>query len=361
MLHCEVSSHMVMSTISAVPRWNIADLSEDWGDFQPAWDDYVRTHPKGTIFHTSNMISVFQAAKSHEPLALAAVDADGEIMALLVAVRVQTLPDPLGRVSSRSIFYAEPLCDDDPHSIDALTALIAHHDRLMRHSTLFTEIRPLLAPGPERIALERCGYQYMDYLNFIVDVSRPADVLWRRLLRDARRGVRQFERSGFQTRPVETPRGVDQLYQCLLASYGNANVPLAHQSLFDAAFAILHPSGEIRIEAVMKDDVPIAMLATLNYRKTAFAWYCGTQRMRGFSPLDSLFWRELLWSHEHGFTTFDMGGAGWPGEPYGVRRYKAKFGGALVHYGRYRKVYSPWRMALAERAYQFGRKFISPR
>jgi CelD/BcsL family acetyltransferase involved in cellulose biosynthesis len=352
---------MVSSTVKAGARWRIADLTADWRDLQPAWDDYVRTHRKGTIFHTSGMVQVFRAAKNHEPLALAALDANGEIKALLTAVRVQTLPDPLGRVSSRSIFYAEPLCNGEPQSIDALAALITHHDRLMQHATLFTEVRPLLAPGPERIALERCGYQYLDYLNFVIDVSQSSDALWRTMLRDARRGVREFERSGFQTRAIDSPHGIDQLYQCLLASYGNANVPLAHRSLFDAAFATLHTSGALRIEAVVKNDVPIAMLATLYHGDTAFAWYCGTQRMRGFSPLDYLFWRELLWSHEHGFTTFDMGGAGWPGEPYGVRRYKAKFGGTLVHFGRYRKVYSPWRMALAERAYQFGRKLISPR
>jgi CelD/BcsL family acetyltransferase involved in cellulose biosynthesis len=352
---------MVTSTISAGVRWKIADLVRDWQDLQPTWDDYVRTHSKGTIFHTSDMVRVFGAAKNHEPLALAALDAAGEIVALLTAVRVQTLPDPLGRVSSRSIFYAEPLCDGDPESIDALTALVAHHDRQMQHATLFTEIRPLLAPRAEQIALARCGYQYLDYLNFVVDVSQPSEVLWRAMAHDARRGVRAFERSGLQTRPVDSPQGIDQLYQCLLASYGNANVPLAHRSLFDAAFAQLHARGTLRIEAVVEEDAPVAMLASLYYKDTAFAWYCGTRRMRGFSPLDYLFWRELEWSHEHGFTTFDLGGAGWPGEPYGVRRYKAKFGGKLVHYGRYRKIYSSWKMALAERAYQFGRKFISPR
>jgi CelD/BcsL family acetyltransferase involved in cellulose biosynthesis len=145
-------------------------------------------------------------------------------------------------------------------------------------------------------------------------------------------------------------------------SYGNASVPLAHRSLFDAAFDVLHPSGQLRIEAVVhQDDTPEAMLATLSYKDRAFAWYCGTRRMRGFSPLDYLFWRELVRAHEHGFTAYDMGGAGWPDEPYGVRRYKSKFGGKLVRYGRYRKIYSPWKMALAERAYQFGRKFIAPK
>jgi hypothetical protein len=44
-----------------------------------------------------------------------------------------------------------------------------------------------------------------------------------------------------------------------------------------------------------------------------------------------------------------------------VREYKAKFGGELVCYGRYRKVYSPWKLRLAERAYQFGRTVIAPK
>jgi CelD/BcsL family acetyltransferase involved in cellulose biosynthesis len=306
------------------------------------------------------MVQVFQQAKHHSPLALAAVGAGGEISALLVAVRVQTLPDPLGRVSSRSILYAEPLCSADPRSIDALVSLIAEHDRLVRHTTLFTEVRPLQSPGPERIALERCGYQFLDYLNYVVDVSQPPDTLWQNMQRDARRGVRESERQGFETRSIDSADGVDQLYQLLLMSYGNAGVPLAHRSLFDAAFTTLRAKGQFRIEAVGRHDTPVAMLATLLYKDTALAWYCGTQRLRGFSPLDYLFWRELLGCHEQGFTVFDMGGAGWPDEPYGVRRYKAKFGGELVHYGRYRKIHSPWRMAVAERAYQFGRKFISP-
>jgi CelD/BcsL family acetyltransferase involved in cellulose biosynthesis len=352
-----------MSTPSLLAETSceVVDLLTDWQAMEPAWDDFVRAHPKGSIFHSSQMVHVFQAAKHHSPLALAAIGAGGEIVAMLVGVRVQTLPDPLGRVSSRSILYAEPLCYDNPHSIEALAALIAEHDRQMQHTTLFTEVRPLFSPGPERIALEQCGYQFLDYLNYIVDVSQPPDVLWRAMQRDARRGVRESQREGFETRRINAPDAVDHLYSLLLMSYGNASVPLAHRSLFEAAFATLHETGRLKMEAVVKDDTPVAMLAMLLFKDTALAWYCGTQRLRGFSPLDYLIWREMLWCHEQGYTVFDMGGAGWPNEPYGVRRYKSKFGGKLVRYGRYRKIYSPWRMALAETAYQYGRKFISPK
>src|SRR5690242_17136743 len=106
----------------------VVDLLANWESLQPAWDEYVDAHPKGSIFHTSDMVRVFAAAKGNQPLALAAVDEAGAILALLVGVRVQTLPDPFGRVSSRSILYAEPLCHDVEASIDALAAVIRKHD-----------------------------------------------------------------------------------------------------------------------------------------------------------------------------------------------------------------------------------------
>ena len=43
----------------------------------------------------------------------------------------------------------------------------------------------------------------------------------------------------------------------------------------------------------------------------------------------------------------DFGGAGKPDEPYGVRTFKAKYGGELVNYGRYVCVHSRGRLAIS--------------
>lgn len=45
---------------------------------------------------------------------------------------------------------------------------------------------------------------------------------------------------------------------------------------------------------------------------------------------------------EGGYRFFDMKGAGAPGDGgYGVREFKAKFGGELVEFGRYRHIAHP--------------------
>jgi CelD/BcsL family acetyltransferase involved in cellulose biosynthesis len=337
------------------------NLWHDWESLHTAWDDFVERHEKGSIFHSSAMIRAFHAAKGHSVLPLAAIGAQGEILALLVAVRVQTLPDPLGRVASRSILYAEPLCHDDPASIDALTSLVRKHDQFMHRRVVFTEVRPFSSPGPEKIALERCGYEFLDYLNYVLDLTPPRDDLWTKMRKSARRGVQHGNRRNFHFREVSTASGIDELYRFLALSYHRSRVPLADRSLFEAAFAELHPRGWLTLLATYDGDNPVAMDSLLTYKGHALAWYGGLARMTGVSPFDFLQWHEILLAKQQGSTLYDFGGAGWPDEPYGVRDFKAKFGGALVCYGRYRKIYAPWKMAVAKRAYAVGRKIIAPK
>jgi serine/alanine adding enzyme len=342
-------------------HWQTVNLLGDRQKWQPAWDDFVRQHPKGSVFHTSQMVRVWEAAKGHTPLPLAAVSKDGEILSLLLAVRVQTLPNVFCAVSSRSIWYAEPLCRDDDDSIESLDAIIAEHDRVMGRRVLFTEVRPLHAAGPERIALERYGYQYLDYLNYVIDTTHSIEEVWTRTRKSARRSIRKGEQAGFQIRCLDSPECVDLLYDMLSLTYGRAEVPLAHRSLFEAANRILGPERMITFLAVYDGEKLLGIDAVLTFEDQVFSWYGGSLRMTGVSPVDLLQWYEIAWTCEHGYARYDFGGAGWPNIPYGVRDFKAKFGGDLVNYGRYRKVYSRWKMKLAERAYEIGRSVISPK
>jgi CelD/BcsL family acetyltransferase involved in cellulose biosynthesis len=342
-------------------RWKTINLLTDWEEFQPVWDEFVTQHPKGSVFHTSAMIQVFAAAKGHSVIPLAAVTDSGEILSLLVAIRVQTLPNVFGAVSSRSVSYAEPICLDSPDGVDSLSALITSHDKKLKRSVLFAEVRPLHACGPERVALERGGYQHLDYLNYIIDTTENVATIWSRVHDSARSHVRKCKKRGFELRHLEGPECIDMLYDFLRVSYGRAGVPLADRSLFEAAYEILKPRKMIAFIGVYDGDKPVAADTLLLFNKQVFAWYGGSVRLAGLSPAAFMQWQEIAWSCECGFDRYDFGGAGWPDVPYGVRDFKASFGGELVCYGRYRKIYSRWKMALAERAYELGRSVISPK
>jgi CelD/BcsL family acetyltransferase involved in cellulose biosynthesis len=350
---------VVLLITSTANECQTVNLLDHWDRLQPAWDEFNARHPKGSVFYSSPMVRVFQSARGFSPLPLAAVSPSGEILAMLVAVRVQSFSEVLGAVSSRSICYAEPLCYDDPASISALCQLLEAHDRAMSRRVLFAEVRPLHASGPERVALERCGYEHLDYLNYVVDTTQPKEALWKRVRDTARSSIRKSERQGLVVRHVDSADTIDKFYPLLQETYRRADTPLADRSLFDAAFRILRPQGMIEFTSVYDGERPLAMDALLLFGKQVFGWYSGSIRVRGASQMDLLHWHEIAWSSEHGYSRYDFGGAGWPNLPYGVRDFKAKFGGDLVCYGRYRKVYSRWKMALAERAYALRRSVRS--
>lgn len=328
---------------------------------QERWDKFVQEHPKGSIFHTSYMVEVFKRAKNHSPLFLAALDSAGEVAALLVAVRVQTLPDPLGSLSSRSIFYAEPLCREDACGQEALTALLENHDALMRDKVLFTEVRALGAANREKSALIQAGYAYEDYLNYLLPLRTQFDQLWHTMRNSCRANIRRGKKHGIIIQDRTSQEGVDTLYSLLQRTFERAKVPLADKSLFVEALRIFQPQDMIRVSIASYQDKPVAASSVLLYKKTVYQWYWGIEIIKSIYPAECITWGDIEWGHQHGYEIYDFGGAGWPNKPYGVRDFKAKFGGDLVNYGRYRKIYSPLKFALAERGYELIRNLMNPK
>lgn len=71
-------------------------------------------------------------------------------------------------------------------------------------------------------------------------------------------------------------------------------------------------------------------------------------------------WHVLNWGATHGMAVYDFGGAGRPDEEYGVREFKAKFGGELVSFGRNRLVHAPTLLQLSTIGYGLYRSIYRP-
>ena len=74
-----------------------------------------------------------------------------------------------------------------------------------------------------------------------------------------------------------------------------------------------------------------------------YEWYiCGLDKeYREQSPSVMATWAAMEYANAHGLPMFDIMGAGEPGVPYGVRDFKAEFGGELVEHGRFLSVTQP--------------------
>jgi serine/alanine adding enzyme len=324
------------------------------------WRRFVDEHPAGNIFHTPEMFRVFARAKGYVPNLWAAVDGQGRSLALLLPVRVTLMDGLLHRFTTRAIAYGSVLCAAGSEGKQALAVLLQAYERELKGRALLTELRNLSDLNSLQVVLDENGFAYEEHLNYLIDLDRPAEEILQSIGKRTRKQIRKGLRDGLVHVGEATSRSeLDHWYDTLQKTYNNVQVPLADRSLFEAAFDELHPKGMAKFLLAEIDGATAACSVELTYKHTVYGWYGGSDRAySAFCPNEMLMWHILAWGADNGFRVYDFGGAGRPDEEYGVRDFKAKFGGDLVCFGRNTCVHAPKALRLSQWGYDVYRRFL---
>lgn len=327
---------------------------------EESWRSFVDNHQMGNIFHTPEMFHVFQRAKLHSPKILASIDVDGQIQALMPLVYV-TLRDGLLRaVTSRAIAYGGVLAADGPVGNDATTFLLKKYIDHSAGNFLFTELRHLSDASSLRQVFKQLGFTYEDHLDYMIDINHSPEQVLQNIGSRTRKHIRTGLRKGNIVVDALTQKEqISDWYQLIQNTYRTARVPLADQSLFDAAFDELFPCGMIKFWLAKIGEVNVAASAELLYKNVMYGWYGGVDRayIREV-PGELIMWHILKWGAENGYSIYDFGGAGKPNEESGVRDFKSKFGGDLVCYGRDTFVPNRLLFNISALVYKLYQKFL---
>jgi hypothetical protein len=323
------------------------------------WREFVDRNPRGNIFHTPEMFQVFRRTKGCQPALWATVGDDDRVLALLLPVQITVLGGVLRHLTTRSVAYGSILHEPGHEGRNALALLLSAYNRAAGGRSLFTELRNLADLGDLQPVLQENGFAFEEHCNFLVDLTRPAQEIWDGIQANAQRNIKKARRVGVRVEEVQDPRDVPAAYDILREVYRRIQVPLPHQSLFQAAFEVMYPLGMFRILVSKMDDTNTGVLTLLLYKGVVYYWYTGTLReYASHRAGDLLVWQALETGSKAGCHTLDFGGGGKPGEEYGVRDFKAKFGGDLVSYGRNVAVHAPLRLQLSRVGFQLARRFL---
>lgn len=323
------------------------------------WREFVDHHPRAHIFHTPEIYKAFQRAKGYQPNLWATVDSVGEILALLLPVSITILDRLFLHLTTRAVVYGGPLCVPGKVGREALSVLLHQYNQEVQNSVLFTELRNLSDLDEFQPVLKLRGFSYEDHLNFLIDLSQPLDVIWGNIHSNARRNIKKARKSKVEIEELDHSSDIFTAYHLLRKVYSRIHVPLPDLSFFQASFNALHPFGMLKILLAKVNDIPIGVLNLLTYKGIIYYWYTGTLRdYSQYRAADLLVWRALELGKNNGLQIFDFGGAGKPGERYGVRDFKAKFGGRLVNYGRNICIHAPLRLKISQAGYQLMRRFL---
>lgn len=189
-------------------------------------------------------------------------------------------------------------------------------------------------------AFEQAGFSYQPHLNFHVDTS-SVEVVEANLGKSRKRDIRTTIREGVTIIEKPTEGQVMEYYSILDDLYKTrVKTPIFPEAFFQALAK--HPDARFLLTK-LNGKIIGGTVCVAQEGKCLYEWFaCGEDGVYPHVfPSCYATYAGIRYAAEHNMPRFDMMGAGKPDEAYGVRDFKAKFGGKEVEYGRFLCVTKP--------------------
>ena len=319
------------------------------------WEAFLKASEFSNIFSSPDMISAFENSSGFEVYPLFAIENDIIFAAAFpVLVKIKTpLPE---KYSNRLILYSTPVFEKSEKGIEGLKIILSKFRAIASKKALFGEIRNSESFDLPSFQAQNTEWGYIPYQNYIIDLSVGKDNLWDSLASPTRNIIKKGEKRGMQVREV-MPEEVDTAVDLLEGLYKRKNIPFIDRSLFSNAYNLLLPKGLIRILCAEYENKMIGVRISLQYNKTIYDWFAASDNeFSNFYVNEGLAWNSICWGIDNGYKIFDFGGGAVKGQEYGPAKFKEKFKGELVEYGRYRCISNKTVFFLASKFYELRTK-----
>lgn len=248
-------------------------------------------------------------------------------------------------LTRRAIIIGGPVLADDCSNEEAYALMQAVRQRLMiddrlKMNPIFIETRNFNDYSKWKGAFASVGFEYKKHLNFHVDTS-SVEVVEANLGKSRKRDIRISLRDGATIIEKPTLEQVREYYAILENLYKTrVKTPLFPFSFFEKLWQ--HKDGRF-ILVDLNGEIIGGTVCVEQEGKCLYEWFaCGRDgEWKTIFPSTLATYSGIRYAAEYGCARFDMMGAGKPDEAYGVRDFKAKFGGKEVEHGRFLCITKP--------------------
>ena len=334
------------------------------------WQALIVQSPTATWFQTQEAYEFYAAVggelipfafgveeyEGDEAMRRSGDEAKGRLVGVIVGYTTKRTNAIQQYFTKRAIIYGGPLLDVGI-SNDALSTLLKTVVQNIALNPIYIETRNFNDYSRWKDIFDINGFNYQKHLDYHINTT-SLELAQSNIGKHRWRYIRLSMRDGAKIVDYPTIEQVRAFYTILQDLYRTkVRTPLWSWEFFERLYHVEHA----RYILVELDGQIVGGTACVCLPgKAVYEWYaCGLDNCRDdIRPLSVAIWGEMQYAAENGYPLFDFMGAGKPDQPYGVRDFKAEFGGELVEYGRFLCIRKPllyWIGTLGVKILKWGR------
>ena len=294
------------------------------------WSELVRTSETGTWFQSPEAYDFFASLPELMEPFVYGVERAEKLCAVCVGY-VAKEPNPIKQFFTRRAIIIGGVVVAANCAKEDIVILLNYVRKELKPKSIYIETRNFNDFSPWKEAFEAAGFVYKPHLNFHVDPATNN-------LSDNRK--RQLKKSDAVVSEGVSELEIREWYEVLSELYRTkVKTPLWPIDFFLEAYR----QGIAKFLLVKHEGRIIGGSMVVADERTVYEWFeCGLNaECKDQYPSVMATWGGIQLAHQSGCTRYDMMGAGEPGVPYGVRDFKAEFGGQMVEHGRFLCVCKP--------------------
>lgn len=313
------------------------------------WDKLIQNSFYGSFFQTQLCYNFYGNLSFLDPFIFSVTESD--VLKGIIVGYIQKESNPIKQYfTKRAIIPGGVLLADDI-SDSALESLLNFCKRKLKKEAIYIECRNFNSYSKLKNVFELCEFKYIPHLNFHIDTT-SLEIVNNNIGKSRKRDIKLSLREGAVIIDNPSLEDVRAFYLILDDLYKQKiKTPLFPWIFFEKLFT--STIGKFMLVKYKGQVIGGTICVGLENKVLYEMFACGLDgKFKNIYPSTLATWAGIEYAATHNYYRFDMMGAGKPDESYGVRDFKAKFGGELVEHGRFLCVLHPL-------LYQIGRFGLS--
>lgn len=300
------------------------------------WEQII-TSMGATHFHAADWVAYRASSLNATPVFFVGYDARDVAVGAAAGYLGQSSRAVIAPFTRRLTFESHPLVTESarPYAPLLLGQILSEARRL---GCVTFDLQSFFSGGSCALDGERRNVVLSQRVEFVVDLQRPLDAIWKSISKEQREKIRRAEKAGISVHTSESP----QAYQDLLAlqvatrdrrtAQGQGYEIDTDGQRYDQLAATLTGAGLSRLFIASHEGKAVSAILFGTYNRRAYSIYSGSDPTGyKFSAPSLIFWHAVQWFHEHGFQFVNRGGvsldAKTPGHAqHGIYFYKSRLG-----------------------------------